>query len=383
MRDKKETLDKTINNLKIKKLAKEQKFQERGITLIALVVTIIILLILAGVTLNIALSDNGLFSKTKKAAEDYEKAQEDEEKETDRVQASLSEYNGKTEGKRDSSKNRTLSGETTGYTYKNPIIPQGFTAVDDGAGWYYKDEEQTEVKGWNDGLVIEDNEGNQFVWVPCSIEESGEIVKYEKTNFSEYEEKGELYKDAIPVDDEDEQIRKYGGFYVARYETGCSDGNIPKSKYGLKVWNNVSLVDSVGYAKQMINDDSKYGSTKSGLITAKQWDTICAWFAGSHESIKSIKQDWGSYFDLNYSVNGIYIWESSDGGAREEGFITHKANISPVIYHASGLNSNGYKKSIADLAGNYWEWTAETFGTDGNDNLFRISLRRRSTTEKL
>ena len=55
MKDKKRTLDKKNKNLKFKKIAKKQKLQEQGITLIALVVTIIILLILAGVTLNIAI----------------------------------------------------------------------------------------------------------------------------------------------------------------------------------------------------------------------------------------------------------------------------------------------------------------------------------------
>ena len=53
--------------------------KEKGITLIALVVTIIILLILAGVTLNIALSDGGLFNKTQEAAEKYKQAQSDEQ----------------------------------------------------------------------------------------------------------------------------------------------------------------------------------------------------------------------------------------------------------------------------------------------------------------
>ena len=60
-------------------LSRKRSLQERGITLIALVVTIIILLILAGVTLNIALSDGGLFSKTQEAAEKYKQAQSDEE----------------------------------------------------------------------------------------------------------------------------------------------------------------------------------------------------------------------------------------------------------------------------------------------------------------
>ena len=47
MKDKKKTLDKKIDNFKVNKRAKKLKLQERGITLIALVVTIIILLILA------------------------------------------------------------------------------------------------------------------------------------------------------------------------------------------------------------------------------------------------------------------------------------------------------------------------------------------------
>ena len=52
----------------------------KGITLVALVITIIILIILAGVTLNTLLSDNGLLTKAKVAAEKYENAQKDEEK---------------------------------------------------------------------------------------------------------------------------------------------------------------------------------------------------------------------------------------------------------------------------------------------------------------
>ena len=62
--------------LKNKKIV--QKLKEKGITLIALVVTIIILLILAGVTLNMALSGEGLFSKAKLAVNKYDVASEQE-----------------------------------------------------------------------------------------------------------------------------------------------------------------------------------------------------------------------------------------------------------------------------------------------------------------
>ena len=59
---------------------KKQKIrEEKGITLVALVVTIIVLIILAGVTLNIVLDQDGIINKAKQAAEDYENAQREEQ----------------------------------------------------------------------------------------------------------------------------------------------------------------------------------------------------------------------------------------------------------------------------------------------------------------
>lgn len=55
------------------------KKQEKGITLIALVITIIILLILAGITLNLVLGENGIISRTKISVETYKKEQVREE----------------------------------------------------------------------------------------------------------------------------------------------------------------------------------------------------------------------------------------------------------------------------------------------------------------
>ncbi len=74
----KELQEKEKINLELQNKKNLQKLKEKGITLIALVVTIIILLILAGVTLNMAMSGNGLFSKARNAADKYKKAQEDE-----------------------------------------------------------------------------------------------------------------------------------------------------------------------------------------------------------------------------------------------------------------------------------------------------------------
>ncbi len=57
--------------------------KEKGITLVALVVTIIILLILAGVTLSLALNGNGIFNKAKNAAKRYTDASENETQQID------------------------------------------------------------------------------------------------------------------------------------------------------------------------------------------------------------------------------------------------------------------------------------------------------------
>lgn len=55
----------------MKNLKATLSLNKNGITLIALVITIIILLILAGVTINVLLGENGLFNTAKNAGEEY------------------------------------------------------------------------------------------------------------------------------------------------------------------------------------------------------------------------------------------------------------------------------------------------------------------------
>ena len=61
-----------------KKILGDAKKQVRGITLIALVITIIVLLILAGVTINLTLGENGIFRTAEQAGKNYTQAQEQE-----------------------------------------------------------------------------------------------------------------------------------------------------------------------------------------------------------------------------------------------------------------------------------------------------------------
>ena len=68
----------------MKRYLRRKSITEKGITLVALVVTIIILLILAGVTLNLVLSNNGLIGRAKKGATVYQNASLNEQIELDR-----------------------------------------------------------------------------------------------------------------------------------------------------------------------------------------------------------------------------------------------------------------------------------------------------------
>ena len=60
----------------------------KGITLIALVITIVVLIILAGVAINLTLNNNGIFNKAKEGAQSYNQAEAKEKLET-----MLAEYN--------------------------------------------------------------------------------------------------------------------------------------------------------------------------------------------------------------------------------------------------------------------------------------------------
>ena len=409
-----------------------------AITLVALVITIIVLLILAGVTLNMVIGENGIFGKANTASENtkianakeiirlavlenevYKNTNDSRAKSDSGLQTEIETkltnegykveegkitigkaepidiaeeikksstggnggtLGGETAGKEDKSKNRTLAGTTEGYSYKNPVIPQGFKAVNVGnAEWSYKDSKKDEVKGWNEGLVIEDEIGNQFVWVPVD----GSSVPYAK--WCAVGNQYSIYSDdtsAIPVT-ENTQIDTYHGFYVARYEAGLTTTTTSQSAstnnntnttavsmQGAKIWNYIDYNNANTVAQAMINNSEIYGNNKSGLVTGKQWDTIMKWYQNAGIKIGTTTQNWGTYYNLPYTIQGSTekpalwfnsnsnssVWSSSDSN------VSHSAS-NGGYFHASGLNQDGIKKNIADIGGNVWEWTAEIYSS--------------------
>ena len=106
---KKTKIKKDLSN-KLKEIGSGSKI--RGITLISLIVTIIVLLILAGVTINLAVNNQGIFNKAKTAKEMYTNAQNYEETEIEKITNSIDSYTSYVA-------NGTVKAEDVGYTNPN------------------------------------------------------------------------------------------------------------------------------------------------------------------------------------------------------------------------------------------------------------------------
>ena len=194
-------------------------------------------------------------------------------------------------------------------------IPKGFT---------YKE-------GTKDtGLVIQqDEKGNEFVWVPAT-----ESTYAKDTSFHSYNDFTPTGDDALPngITDETADVKKYGGFYIGRYEAG-----IPVSKQGETVWTDIDYRNSKASAEKMINNEY----VQTGLITGKAWDTTCHWIKDSLSSINASANLTDSRYYGNYKDSLV------------------PANENSGTKRTAGFSENWKTKNIYDLAGNVSEWTSE------------------------
>ena len=417
------------------KTAKKQKLKEsKGITLIALVITIIVLLILAGVTIATLTGDNGILKKAGDAKTQTEQAKEDEN-----LKIAIAGSYG-TDGKlnlKDLKDNLTNQGidydkNNTGFplevtvngekkkidangniiesiqslktkgtvfkdtttledTYGNQVtIPKGFKIADDSA---------TEVTG---GIVIEDATytntiGSQFVWIPVGTGENA----IKKAN-----------KETVEIE-------------LGRYDfTKNSDGTITTSEYSGSYTEDTTANHNSDYKNAIAKDIEKFktsansnhgyyiGRYEAGVVdynssvSTSNSNNKIDWTGYTGDNIKLVckkeQQVWnyvtqnkaselsrdmyGSEAKVTSDLINSYAWDTAIVFIQECGTENNSSTYSKTVGESStstgepqatGTNilkaTNKIDKqcNIFDMAGNCFEWTTETSSDSFNSCVYR------------
>lgn len=266
--------------------------------------------------------------------------------------------------------NSTIDGRVP--CFYNPVIPEGFKAIEN------EEDKTIEIKAkWGEqnaylyGLVIEDKNGNQFVWVPVENMEIFKTTDWQKNVPKETIDS--TYIEPIKTEEEDYykmyyKVKKYGGFYVGRYETGditaTSERTAVKNSDSIGIRKYLNVYNYVPYKLSNINKreitgaeelainfgkQNEYKTVTTSVMYGVQWDAMLRFVVSNENNVNdSIK--WGNYptATLNYAdINGN-SYTKKDGEVR---------------LLKAGSSEETKVKNIYDIAGNCYEWTKETTGS--------------------
>ena len=388
-----------------KKSARRNYSNQTGITLIALVVTIVVLLILAGVSINAIFSENGIIKRAKDAQNKMDQA-------TQNDLDSINELNNWIDGKT----NGTTGGGTTGGdanpsttskistlvgtvvdkntkaedAYGNKItIPKGFKVVAHGtvAGSATYTYSGDNIPAVQDGIVIENGtDGNQFVWVPvgtiknknnttntitlgryefdsntgalksntpvqvASVENCTQEVTI-NTNYKELSvfRAGNSATDSTAQNATARNLEEFisttlanGGYYIARFEASGTASKVT-SKYDQTVLTNITQPNAAKAAREMYGEIKENNKLvyASDLVNSYAWDTAII-------------------FIQTYSGKTDYA--------------SHNESKTTKAFTATGKNNDKYC-NIFDMSGNASEWTTE-YSTNSDGSIFNPCVLR-------
>ena len=356
--------------------------QEKGITLIALVVTIVVLLILAGVSISLVLNNNGVISKAKDAKNQYAEAQTNDEKQLNEVSDWI-----------DTKVGDTTGGGSAGGSDYDPAsdgvpIPAGFVYVGGtkASGLVISDNAADKEKYKGQTTVGIDLVGNQFVWIPVE-----NIADYKRTAYSRQVATGTTdtttnseqikassssnfyYTEALP-EDEKTSVEKNKGYYIGRYEAGdkesteatpptfrtssSSTSNTITVKAGQAPYNYIKYTDAKSLAEGFSGKQG-YTSVKSKLVSSYAWDTAIAF-------IQKTNSDYGnSSEEGNYNNSPTFTYT---GIADTENNKQTKANGTSTLIPTGQTTA---VNNIYDMGGNVWELTTESYSGTGSSCTIR------------
>lgn len=386
-------------------MKRSEQVSTSGITLVALVVTIVVLLILAGITIMYAIGDNSIFRKAQESKDKTDKAMEDEKEHFNNLEHAMNEYIDGNVGiinppiEETVKKGEILTADKTEYTDENgdkALIPGGFCVVEDSK------EDPNDRNTVKEGLVISDvagddldnsKHGNQFVWIPVNDYSKFHLIEgYYGSSLQTFlseisplsREAGDTENNGSPgkpyatnsTEGSTESITMYQsvkenkGFYIARFEAGIpgttkstntndrnkqtQDGTVkPVSQKGVGVWNCIPWGGSPSDTATdgLAGNDNANGAVKVARSMYKE--------DGVHKVSSTLC--YGVQWDaaLNF-IDSDYETGTSTGYAKDS---TGRGNYTGGIA-TTGNNTAYQEKHIYDMAGNVWEWTMEAY-SDG------------------
>ena len=358
------------------------KNEEKGITLIALVVTVLVILVLAGISISMLSGENGILKRATEAKEKTENAQNEETDKFIMIEA---------------------VGQDAGKAITNPLSYGkncNAQATADGDGKYFAlPESATYIMGTVDTGVVVNIKGSEFVWVPVDdvvLDTSKEsnlpknssngtlnenvytpmAVKvgsdykgvlydffennsylrfgndefyqglqyrepdvsfdYDGGSFDTVDGKITLSKLTSEYNAMIESVLKYKGFYVARYEAGLDENNNIVFKNASVEENNVTTADAsnsetntwYGLYKKLKTFTTDSDKVVSSMIWGSQYDAMMNWMAKSGNWIGSSNSS---------------IYNNTD---------------------ITGNKSTDVINNVYDLYGCHREWTMETYGNN-------------------
>ena len=211
--------------------------------------------------------------------------------------------------------------------YVNPIIPEGYKHV---------------CGEWNNGFVIERcSDGSQFVWIPVgSLDSNGTLdgehfsEKFGRRNFMNDKFSDDEFNEVLSDEllEQLESVKKYGGFYISRYNISKSSAGKPQSVKGIRPWGKINFND----AKKIASTIEDNEAVKSHLTFGAEYDSVLKWFIKTEvKTFAEIAEDsteWGNHCNTENSPKKVV-----ETGSREK----------------------WCANNIYDLAGNVDEWTQE------------------------
>ena len=385
----------------------------KGITLIALVVTIVVLLILAGVSVNALFGNSGIIEKAKEAQNAMDKAKENDEKGINELTNWIDNQVNGTTGRNDNPTANDLpsvAGET---------MP------------YYPDATFKKVAGTNldAGLVIQDESGNEYVWieVPKSLyanssyntetttadQKPASSTDYDKIEYclhkyTDYYRNGTKYTDTYYSDAVTgltstqyaelkqkmlKSVYENGGFWIGRYEAGITTKRTASGTPTVASLSKQGTVENPVYPyndvtckqAQTVTNMLTTNDYTSSLMFGVQWDLVMKHIevkaveqgtalATIQRALRSGSEDWGNYYNASFVINrgkyakygALTTWYNYNIALAN--YVTYANGISKKVSASSYSNgillttgaSDACKKmNIYDLAGNVSEWTLE------------------------